>query len=73
MPLCCVLPVLSCPACAVFGVAVLCPCARQVPEDEDDTCELELPSPLDMAELVRGSCKRPVHMWCGAALMFSLF
>lgn len=29
-----------------------CVLCCQVPEDEDDTCELNLPSPLDMAEMV---------------------
>jgi hypothetical protein len=29
----------------------------EVPEDEDDTCELELPSPLDLAHQV-GSLSR---------------
>jgi hypothetical protein len=36
----------------------------QVPEDEDDTCELELPSPLDMAEMVR-QAGRKAGGWAG--------
>jgi hypothetical protein len=36
----------------------------EVPEDEDDTCELQLPSPLDLAELVSFT---PAHHTAAAA------
>lgn len=66
-PLCCSVLTLSmhigkCVDAHSYGLSVsvyearVCVNARclQVPEDEDDTCELELPSPLDMAEMVSG-------------------
>lgn len=48
----------------VKATCVLYVCG-QVPEDEDDTCELELPSPLDMAEMVSSreeAVRRPQHL-----------